>query len=244
MPVIGRNGSNLQDRFKTRPETYLSLAVDEFPNFFQSLGPNAGLGSGSLLIIMEALAHYMGQALSKLATGNIVSMEPKKEVVKSFTNYCDAYFKRTVFSAECGSWYKSSPPGTSPEDRKKGRVTALWPGSSLHAVKSLEKVRWEDYVLKEVDGNPMGWFGDGWTVAERTGDVEGLSWYLNGTKFLAQDAERRGSEGGRLTWDEGVKRNEAIRDGARGIGATWSCCNLKKVLGYIAFDSEKSVDIV
>ena len=197
IPIIGRNGRNLQDRWRGRPETYLSLAVDEFPNFFQSLGPNAGLGNGNLLIIVEAIAHYVGQVLAKLSRGNVKSVEPKKEVVENFTNYCDAYFKRTVFSAECGSWYKSSPPGASPEERKKGRVTALWPGSSIHAVKTLEKVRWEDYVLKEADGNPFGWFGDGWTVAERTDDLEGLSWYLNGTKFLHKSLkDEEGRQGG------------------------------------------------
>ena len=199
IPIIGRNGRNLQDRWKTRPETYLSLAVDEFPNFFQSLGPNAGLGNGNLLVIIEAISHYVGQVLQKLAMGNVLTVEPKSEVVKNFTDYCDAYFKRTVFSAECGSWYKSSPPGTSPEERKKGRVTALWPGSSVHAVRALEKVRWEDYVMKEVDRNPFGWFGDGWAAAERAGDVEGLCWYLNGTRFLHKSLkEEEGKEGGIL----------------------------------------------
>lgn len=197
IPIIGRNGTNLQDRWRGRPETYLSLAVDEFPNFFQSLGPNAGLGNGNLLIIVEAIAHYVGQVLAKLSMGNVKSVEPKREAVKNFTDYCDAYFKRTVFSAECGSWYKTSPPGASPEERKKGRVTALWPGSSIHAVKALEKVRWEDYVLKEADGNPFGWFGDGWAVAERNGNLEGLSWYLNGTKFLHKSLkDEEGKQGG------------------------------------------------
>jgi hypothetical protein len=104
-------------------------------------------------------------------------------------SYCEAFFKRTVFSAKCGSWYKSSLPGTSAEERKKGRVTALWPGSSLHAIKALEKVRFEDFEMGYAGENEFGWFGDGWTVAERRGDVEGLAYYLNGTKFTHEDLE-------------------------------------------------------
>lgn len=77
----------------------------------------------------------------------------------NFTSYCEAYFKRTVFSAECGSWYKSSPPGTSAEERKKGRVTTLWPGSSLHAVKVLEKAWFEDFEMEYVEENEFAWFG-------------------------------------------------------------------------------------
>jgi hypothetical protein len=167
-----------------------------FPNFFQSLGPNAGLGNGNLLIILEAIQLYVGQILRKLASENVRTVEPKRSVVENFTNYCDVYFKRTVFSAECGSWYKSSPPGTSPEERKKGRVTAIWPGSSVHAVKALERVRFEDFEMTLFDQkNEFAWFGDGWTVAERVKDVEGLSWYLNGTRFLHEDLGKADTSG-------------------------------------------------
>ena len=64
-----------------------------------------------------------------------------------------------MFSAECGSWYKSSPPGTSAEERKKGRVTTLWPGSSLHAVKASEKAWFEDFEMEYVEENEFAWFG-------------------------------------------------------------------------------------
>jgi len=182
-PIYGRGGVNLQERYRTRPETYLGLCTDSFPNFFQSLGPNQGLGNGNLLIIIEAISLYVGQILQRLGQGNVKTIEPKRKAVENFTNYCDEWFKRTVFSAECGSWYKSAPPNATPEERKNGRITALWPGSSIHAVRTLEKVRFDDFEMTTVDNNDFGWFGDGWTVAERSGDVEGLTWYLNGTRF-------------------------------------------------------------
>ena len=195
-PVYGLNGSNLQTRYTTRPETYLSLAVDDFPNYFQSLGPNSGLGNGNLLIIIESIQLYIAQLLRKLSTGNVRTLQPKKQCVQNFTNYCDAYFARTVFSAECGSWYKSSPPNATAEERKRGRVTALWPGSSVHAVKALESVRWEDWEMELRDGNEMGWFGDGWAAAERDeGDVEreGICWYLNdGMGFVDEAGKQDG----------------------------------------------------
>lgn len=183
-PVVGRRGQNLQDRYKVRPETYLSLTTDGYPNYFASLGPNSGRGNGNLLIIIEATHHYVGQVLQKLSTGHVRTIEVKSQPVQNFSNFCDAYFKRTVFSGECGSWYKSVPPGTPADQKKFGRVSALWPGSNIHQVKALEKVRWEDYELKSFGKNEFGWFGDGWSVAERTGDDEGMSWYLNGIRLL------------------------------------------------------------
>lgn len=195
-PVIGRDRLNLQDRYQARAETYLSVCTDGFPNYFQSLGPNAGVGNGNLLMIIESIQHYVGQILQKMSTQNVKTIEPKTKVVKNFTDYCDAFFKRTVFSAECGSWYKSSPPWvTDPEERKKGRVSALWPGSSIHAIKALQTPRFEDFEMTTVDENEFGWFGDGWAVAERTHDLEGLSWYVNDTKFLHNDLESELKEG-------------------------------------------------
>ncbi|KAJ9631215.1 hypothetical protein H2204_008300 [Knufia peltigerae] len=216
-PIYGRGGINLQERYRVRPETYLTVSVDQFPNFFQSLGPNAGVGNGNLLIIAEAVALYVVQILQRLAQGNVKTIEPKKKQVENFTNYCDAYFKRTVFSAECGSWYKSAPPNATREERMKGRVTALWPGSSIHAVRALEHVRFDDFEMTTVDGNDFGWFGDGWAVAERSGDVEGLSWYLNGTRFVHEPLEK----GEKLVvtedkvvkhTDEGVEKGEIAKE--------------------------------
>lgn len=212
-PIYGRGGVNLRDRYMKRQETYLSLAVDEFPNFFQSLGPNAGLGNGSLLMVIEAVCLYVAQVLEKMAKGNVKTIEPKQKAVQNFTDYCDAFFKRTVFSAECGSWYKSAPPNATEEERKNGRVTALWPGSSIHAVKALEKVRFEDYEMTTVDDNEFGWIGDGWSAAERAGDAEGLSWYINKTTFIHQPLEKKKPlqvEHGKVVsnGDDGTKKEE------------------------------------
>ncbi|OAL32210.1 hypothetical protein AYO20_07978 [Fonsecaea nubica] len=217
-PIYGRGGVNLQDRYKERPETYLSVCTDHFPNFFQSFGPNAGLGNGNLLIIIEAIANYVGQILQRLGQGNTKTIEPKRKAVENFTNYCEAFFERTVFSAECGSWYKSSPPNATPEERRRGRVTALWPGSSIHAVKALEKVRFDDFEMTAADGNEFGWFGDGWASAERTGDVEGLTWYLNNTSFTHEPLEK--GETLKVTEDkvvingdaEGVEKGEIVKE--------------------------------
>jgi cation diffusion facilitator CzcD-associated flavoprotein CzcO len=43
-PIIGRGGVQLSEKYKPHPKTYLSVAVDGFPNWFQSLGPNSAVG--------------------------------------------------------------------------------------------------------------------------------------------------------------------------------------------------------
>ncbi|KAF7114789.1 hypothetical protein CNMCM5793_000328 [Aspergillus hiratsukae] len=158
-PIIGRNGVTLADRWQKTPETYLSLAVDGFPNYFVCLGPNAALGEGNLLLLVEKEIDYFTLCVQKMQRDNIRAMSVKKEAVEMFTRHCDQYFSRTVFSEKCRSWYKG---GT--ED---GRITALWPGSSLHSMKALAYPRWEDYTYNYVNDNPNGWIGDGWTENEK-----------------------------------------------------------------------------
>jgi hypothetical protein len=134
--------------------------------------------------MIEQVHVYVAQVLQKMSQGNIKTVEPKRKQVENFSAFCENYFKRTVFTDTCPSWYKSSPPGTSAKDKLRGSVTVLWPGSSVHAMKALESPRWEDFELGLLDGNDFGWFGNGWTVAEKLGDLEGISWYLNKTKYL------------------------------------------------------------
>lgn len=122
-PIIGRSGLSLADKWKKIPKTYLSLATDEFPNYFISLGPNAALGDGNLLLLIEREIDYFTECVAKMQRDNIRAMSVRREAVERFTKYCDNYFSRTVFTMKCRSWYKG---GT--ED---GRINAIWPGKSL-----------------------------------------------------------------------------------------------------------------
>lgn len=171
-PVIGRNGVDLADKFVPHPRTYLSVAVDGFPNWFQSLGPNSAVGSGSLLIIIEKQVDYAIEATLKLQRERLKSMEVKKEAVEDFDEYIESYFPKTVFGQKCRSWYK--------QGKEEGRVVALWPGSCLHAAKVLSHPRWEDYNYEYLDNNVTNrfyWLGKGHTRAEEvTG--EDRAWYL------------------------------------------------------------------
>ncbi|KAJ5166262.1 uncharacterized protein N7482_005043 [Penicillium canariense] len=157
--IKGRDGLTLAERWKKTPETYISVATDGFPNYFICLGPNAGLGEGNLLVLIEKELDYFTECVRKMQRDNIRALAVKGDAVRRFTQYCDEYFAGTVFSSKCRSWYKGGA-----ED---GRIVALWPGSSLHAMKVFANPRWEDFDYQYVNDNPTGWFGDGWTENEK-----------------------------------------------------------------------------
>ncbi|KAK0209013.1 FAD/NAD-binding domain-containing protein [Desarmillaria ectypa] len=169
-PFIGRNGIDLSAKFASHPRTYLSVTVDGFPNWFQSLGPNSGAGSGSLLLLMERQVDYAVEATLKLQRERLKSIEVKSEAVDDFDEYLMNYFPTTVFGEKCKSWYKAG--------REEGRVSALWPGSTLHATKALKYPRWEDFSYERLDSNGLRWLGDGNTVADKTPGSD-KTWYLS-----------------------------------------------------------------
>ncbi|KAF9270874.1 FAD/NAD-binding domain-containing protein [Marasmius fiardii PR-910] len=166
-PFIGRDGIDLRDKWRPHPRTYLSIAVDGFPNWFQSIGPNSAVGAGSLLILIEREVDYAIEVTLKLQRERLKSIEVKKEAVDDFDAYIDS-----VFGEKCRAWYKAG--------KEDGRVLALWPGSTLHCVRALEHPRWEDYYYKPLEEKPRNrfyWLGEGQTTADKA--ETDRAWYLD-----------------------------------------------------------------
>ncbi|OTA67145.1 flavin-binding monooxygenase [Hypoxylon sp. EC38] len=164
-PVYGRGDLSLEARFNPFPTAYLSLAVDSFPNFFMMLGPNSAIGSGSLTVILENEGDYIVKCIRKLQKEDYATMTIKPERVHDWSEYCHEYFKSTVYTDTCHSWYKS-------EGGSGDRITGLWPGSTLHALEALRAPRWEDYdweVIEGNGGNRLKWLGNGWSVTHVPG---------------------------------------------------------------------------
>lgn len=168
--VRGKQGVSLQDKFTPYPETYLSMAVDGFPNFFMMLGPNSAIGSGSLTIMIEAEGDYIIKCIRKIQKEDYVSMMPHRSRVEDFSEYCNEYFKKTVYMDECNSWYRS-------EGGQGDRITGLWPGSTLHCLETLRAPRWEDYEYESHEENRLKWLGNGWSAIQTEGERD-KAWYI------------------------------------------------------------------
>jgi hypothetical protein len=169
--VIGRNNKTLTQKFNPFPQTYLSIAVDEFPNLFIMLGPNSAIGAGSLTVLLEAQGDYIVKCIRKLQKEDYSWMMPKQERVRDFSDYVGDYFKKTVYLDDCKSWYKI-------DGGRGDRISALWPGSILHALETWRAPRWEDFEYGSRDHNRLRWLGNGWSVCLLKGQGD-PSFYLN-----------------------------------------------------------------
>jgi cation diffusion facilitator CzcD-associated flavoprotein CzcO len=117
--IIGPDGDNLIDHWKTTgAEAYLGTTVAGYPNLCFLLGPNTGLGSNSVVHMMESQMNYIMQYILHLETAGIGSyFDLKPEVQENYNTKLQKKFKGTVWSSGCKSWYLN----------RAGKNTTLFP---------------------------------------------------------------------------------------------------------------------
>ncbi|KAH7146132.1 hypothetical protein EDB81DRAFT_720998, partial [Dactylonectria macrodidyma] len=174
-PMVGLNGADLRERWKDDPESYLSVAVPEMPNYFMMMGPNCLGGHGSLVESLNWTGDYFVKWIKKLATEDIKYVVPKQDKVDAFIKYCDQVHKTLVWSGGCTSWYKR---GTT-----DGRVTALFGGSAHLFNRLLGDIRAEDFDITYNTTNPFRFMGNGFTAFEMDPESD-LSWYVEKAEAL------------------------------------------------------------
>lgn len=116
--IIGPEGENLIDRWKvTGAEAYLGTTVAGYPNFCFILGPNTGLGSNSVVHMMESQMNYVMQYIQWLEKKKSCYLDLKPEAQEQYNQKLQEQFKGTVWSSGCKSWYLN----------REGKNTTLFP---------------------------------------------------------------------------------------------------------------------
>jgi hypothetical protein len=98
----------------------------------------------------------MCKLIDRYQTLNIKSFAPKAEAVADFISWKDRFMDATVWNDPCRSWYKQSA---------RGKITALWPGSTVHYMEALDELRLEDFDI-QYEGNRFAWLGNGYSQCE------------------------------------------------------------------------------
>lgn len=105
----------------------------------------------------ECQADYMLKLIDRWQTENIHAFSPKMEAVEDFLAHTDAFMKKTIWEEDCRSWYKNNSASA--------RVSALWPGSTLHYIEAMQELRADDWDIT-YKGNRFAWLGDGYSQTE------------------------------------------------------------------------------
>jgi cation diffusion facilitator CzcD-associated flavoprotein CzcO len=116
--IHGLDGVRLEDVWHGSPRAYLGTSMPGFPNLFLLLGPNTGLGHGSMVYMIEAQVEHVLQAVQRLGRGGATTVEVRPEAHARWNRDVDARLEGTVWEVGgCSSFYQDA----------SGRNATLWP---------------------------------------------------------------------------------------------------------------------
>jgi len=139
--VTGTDGRTLAQHWAEQGmQAYLGLGVTGFPNYFQLVGPNTGLGHSSIIIMIEAQVKYLIDLLAQMRLHDVAAVEPRSDVQQAYNEKLQRAMARTVWSTGgCSSWYLD----------RHGRNTTLWPGFTFAFRRRLTRAVLTDYLPHE-----------------------------------------------------------------------------------------------
>lgn len=139
MRVIGRDGSELHERWDGDARAYRGMLVPGFPNLFLLYGPNTNLVvNGSLILFAEAEMHYLLEHLRWILAHDVVALDATEEALSTYCARIDAENLQMAWGASTvNTWYRNAT----------GRVSQNWP---LPLIDFYEQTRSIDLADHEV----------------------------------------------------------------------------------------------
>ncbi len=119
--IRGRDGQRLRDVWSEHVQSFRTMMIPGFPNFFMLLGPNSATGHTSALIMIESQAEYVMKCLAMMERANLATIDPDPSVVARYNARLQRDMQKMVFSGGCNSWYTDSSDYN----------FTLWPYSAL-----------------------------------------------------------------------------------------------------------------
>ncbi|SMH44646.1 flavin-containing monooxygenase [Mesorhizobium australicum] len=77
--VVGRDGRNLKDKWKSGPRSYLGFMLEGFPNMFAPSGPNGPAALANLITIAEHDVDWIAEMISWMEANGVRTVEPTAE---------------------------------------------------------------------------------------------------------------------------------------------------------------------
>ena len=141
--IKGPDGRTLADEWReTGMTAYKGTTVAGFPNLFQIVGPNTGLGHSSMVFMIESQIAYIVSALQEMGSRGLRTVEPRREVQEAWNHDLHRRMQRTVWNTGgCASWYIDD----------HGRNTTLWPRTTFAFRSLLSEFDTDQYVVTTRD---------------------------------------------------------------------------------------------
>jgi cation diffusion facilitator CzcD-associated flavoprotein CzcO len=144
--IKGREGRTLGDVWAEHGmSSYKGTTTAGFPNLFQIVGANTGLGHSSMVFMIESQINYIISALQQMGAGQITSVEPTIKAQDAWSADMHRRMQPTVWSTGgCASWYLD----------EHGRNTTLWPRTTFAFRQLLRTFDIEKYAVTTQSSAP------------------------------------------------------------------------------------------
>ncbi len=136
--VVGRDGTSLGDFWAGSPQAYIGTTCHGFPNAFLMFGPNTGNGHGSALIVIEAQARYVADAIATAKRDAIDVLEIRASAQDAWNDRVQAALAGTVFNTGCASYYVD----------ENGRNSSIYPWTTIDLRRRLRRFDRAPYELR------------------------------------------------------------------------------------------------
>jgi cation diffusion facilitator CzcD-associated flavoprotein CzcO len=138
--VIGPGGRSLREAWAEAPMAYEGCMVAGFPNYHLVTGPNTGVGSTSVIFMIEQAANLILQCIQAVGQDGLIA--PTAAALQSYDHEVQAALAGTVWAGACRSWYK----------RADGRITVLYPWNARTYRRRHKNIKISEFTITSRKG--------------------------------------------------------------------------------------------
>jgi cation diffusion facilitator CzcD-associated flavoprotein CzcO len=131
--VYGSNGQSLVDAWVEGPQGYCGSCVAGFPNYWMATGPNTGVGTTSVVYMIEQSIEFITRMIEAAGSTNMLSV--KQTVQDEFNKDIQAALDNSVWASGCDSYYIT----------ETGKITTLYPHNATAFRKQLRNASLQDF---------------------------------------------------------------------------------------------------
>ncbi|MEH6474309.1 MAG: NAD(P)/FAD-dependent oxidoreductase [Sneathiella sp.] len=140
----GEGGTSLRDVWAKDATAYNGAMVSGFPNVYFVTGPNTGVGSTSIVFMIEAQVKFIMQCIE--LAGKDKLLQPKTDIQAAQNVKTQLDLQETVWAGSCDSWYKD----------ESGRIHTLYPHTARRFLRERSKLRLDDFKIDQKTEEQMG----------------------------------------------------------------------------------------
>jgi cation diffusion facilitator CzcD-associated flavoprotein CzcO len=136
--VVGVREETLASKWSDGQEAYNGSCIAGFPNYYMVTGPNTGVGTTSVVYMLEQSVAYILKLIE--VAGNTHWLSVREEVLQAYNRDIHEQLSHTVWASGCMSWYL----------QPNGKNTTLYPGNARMFKRQLENLSMDDFELQPV----------------------------------------------------------------------------------------------